>query len=282
MNLTISSLSNTPLSEITRCFNEAFSDYIIQFNASEEYLHTRWKIARVNYGLSFGAFDGEKLVGFIMHGIGERDGLRTAHNTATGIEPAYRGLSLLNKIYDEALAALRKHGIEQSTLEVISTNERAIRAYQKVGFQLRPGLLHCFKGTLQASTPPPDGVEIRRAEKPDWPLYDTLLDFPLTWELTPEAIAVSPDSFEYRELWVEGEFGGYLIIAKGSGLILQFVIRSEFRRQGFGQLLFAELVRESPHVRVVNVPAKAKGTLRFLEYMGMENHVDQYEMELQL
>jgi ribosomal protein S18 acetylase RimI-like enzyme len=279
----ISSLEKTPLSEITRCFNEAFSDYFIPFNATQDYLRTRWKVARVKYDLSFGAFDGNRLVGFIIHGIGKRDGKMTAHNAATGIEPAHRGKGLLGKIYAKAIDALQENGIEQSTLEVISKNERAIKAYEKVGFKLRPELLHCFQGTLrQCNFLIPENIEIKKVEKPNWPVYKKIHTSPLTWEMTPEALSVFPSEFEYREIWKNEEFTGHLIHSPKTGLIQQYAIRPDLRRQGLGTFLFYDLRKNSPHVRVNNVPESDVATISFLKNMGFENHIDQYEMKVDL
>ena len=281
MTYQIKSLENTPLSEITRCFNEAFSDYFVKFNATEDYLRIRWEVARVNYNLSFGAFDGEKMIGFIMHGIGERDGKMTAHNSATGIEPPYRGKGLLGKIYEHAIDGLKKHGIEQSTLEVISINEKAIRAYQKVGFTLRPELLKCYKGTLQqCNFIIPKNIEIKKTENPDWKKYKSIHTEMLTWEMTPEALAVTPSEFEYREIWKDGNFAGHLVHSPKTGLIKQYSIKPELRRQGLGTFLFYDLKKDTPHVRVNNVPQSDQATISFLENLGFENTIDQYEMEL--
>ncbi len=282
MSIKIQSLENTPLPEITRCFNEAFSDYFVKFNATEDYLRTRWLVAGVDYSLSFGCFIDGQLRGFIMNGIRERDGRLTAHNTATGIEPAYRAQGLLGKIYDEAITALRRAGVTFSTLEVIATNERAIRAYQKTGFRKRPELLHCFRGELVSQKTANSLAELRMATTPDFEKYAACRDFEPSWELTGEALSVHPSEFEYRELYNAGELAGYLIFAPKTGLVQQFGVHPAHRRKGFATLLFDRLAADFPAVRVVNIPNSATGTLAFLKKIGMENHIDQYEMEREI
>ena len=276
----ISSLETTPLSEITQCFNEAFSDYFVKFQVTEDYLRARWKVARVDYGLSYGAFNGDKLIGIIIHGIGEKNGMRTAHNSATGIIPPYRGKGLLGNIYEEAIIGLKKAGIEQSTLEVISINERAIKAYQKVGFKLCPELLHCFRGTIKKAINIPHNLKTIKTEKPNWPLYKKMRSFPLTWEMTDAALSVFPAGFEYREIWKSGEMAGYVIHSPKTKLIQQYAVRPDLRRQKLGTCLFSELKKTSPNVRVNNVPASDLASVAFFKNMGFENHIDQYEMEL--
>ena len=46
---------------------------------------------RCGLRLSFGVFDGEQLVGFVIHCIGEEAGRTVAYNTGTGVLPGYRG-----------------------------------------------------------------------------------------------------------------------------------------------------------------------------------------------
>ena len=79
-------------------FNDAFSDYIIKFTATEEYLKTRWEAAAVNFDLSFGAFKNNKLIGFIIHGIDKQNGINTAFNVATGVIPEHRGKRIVKEI----------------------------------------------------------------------------------------------------------------------------------------------------------------------------------------
>jgi hypothetical protein len=79
-------------------FNDAFSDYIIKFTATEEYLKTRWEAAGVNFDLSFGAFKNNKLNGFIIHGIDKQNGINTAFNVATGVISEHRGKRIVKEI----------------------------------------------------------------------------------------------------------------------------------------------------------------------------------------
>ena len=57
-------LDKTPISILTPCFNLAFSDYFVKFNATEDYLRERWLAADVDYSLSAEMMDDGLLVGF--------------------------------------------------------------------------------------------------------------------------------------------------------------------------------------------------------------------------
>jgi ribosomal protein S18 acetylase RimI-like enzyme len=279
MSHQIKTLENTPFGEITRCFNEAFSDYFVKFNATEDYLRTRWKVAGVDYSLSFGCFLDGRLIGFIIHGIRERDGQLTAFNCATGIEPAHQTKGLLGQMYETAIPALRQSGVTFTTLEVIATNERAIRAYEKAGFRRRPGLLHCFTGELVSQKLNMEGLQTVVAKTPAFSRYAAMRDYEPSWEMTDDALATLPGEFQYRELHLEAGMAGYLIFSPKRGLVQQFGVHPGLRRRGLGTLLFDWLAADFDQIRVVNVPESAAGTVAFLKKLGFKNNLDQYEME---
>ena len=51
-----------------------------------------------------------------------------------------------------------------------------------------------------------------------------------------------------------------------------------FRQKGYGRLLFETMAMERPKLRTNNVEDTAIATLQFLEKMGMQNSINQYEM----
>ncbi len=279
MKIKITDLSNTSISELARCFNESFSDYFVKFNATESYLKKRWQIGRVKFNLSFGCFIDDVLRGFIIHGIDMREGKLTAHNCATGIEPPFRGQGILGNMYNASIPILREHGVAFSTLEVISKNKKAIRAYEKAGFSLRPNLLHCFKGLSKINISTPKNITIKKIVTPDFSFYKTCQDFEPTWEMTESAFRVSPKEFEYWEIFFENNKVGYLIYSPGTGLAQQFAIHENYRNKGYGKVLFQHLIQEHKNIRVNNIPETSINTVNFLKNIGMENHIDQYEME---
>jgi len=278
----IRSLESTPLEEITRCFNAAFSDYFMEFTATENYLKTRWTVARVDYRLSFGCFIKGVLRGFIVHGIDQHNGQLTAHNCATGIEPPFRGKGLLSEIYQVAIPALRQRGVVFSTLEVITKNKRAIRGYEKNGFRIRPTLLHCFNGTPTISSDEIPGVEFRQKDRPDFKKCTPWLGYSPSWEMTEQALSTSPDNFVNHELHLHDDLIGFMVFSPKNSTIQQFAIHPNFRRQGFGQSMLKKICNDYPTIRINNVPETALSGVQFLNKIGMKNPIDQYEMEREI
>ena len=124
----IKSLKETPIQEILTTLNLAFSDYFVPINFTMDYVNERWTTSGVDYGLSFGVFDDGKLVGFIIHAINFYGETKVAYNASTGIIPSLRRKGLLTKLYEKAIVVLQENGIQKSTLECITKNERAILA----------------------------------------------------------------------------------------------------------------------------------------------------------
>lgn len=146
--MTIKNLKNTSFDELLDCFLLAFENYYVQMPADRAYYKKRWKAAKVDFKLSYGMFDKGRLVGFIIHAVDKRAGILTAFNTGTGVIPAYRGKRIVKLIYEYALKDLRQNGIEKSTLEVITKNNIAVRAYESVGFKICKKY-KCYAGNIK-------------------------------------------------------------------------------------------------------------------------------------
>ena len=99
----IKSLQHISLEQIVECLLIAFEGYFVHMPTELSYWDNRFRAARVDYGLSFGVFDDDRLVAFIIQGIDIHNGEMTAFNTGTGVVPEYRGLQLVDKIYAHAI-----------------------------------------------------------------------------------------------------------------------------------------------------------------------------------
>jgi len=271
------SLAHTPFSQITACFNEAFSDYFVAFNATEDYLRERWRAAGVDYRLSVGAFDEEKLVGFMILCTGTKDGFLTAHNAGTGVIPDYRGRRLVGALYDYVLPKFKAAGIRQSTLEVITQNEKAIKAYERAGYEV-VRKLHCFSGAVTTVAPATEAWEIRREKKIDWPLLASLPPHCATWEQRPEVIAARAALYECWQLWEDGQLKAYFILNPATGQIQSFsaVAGGE---QHYGLPLIQAIGKEITTLSINNVDEGESGWLSVFKRAGLNNTVNQYEMK---
>lgn len=283
----ITDLASTTLSDITKSFNEAFSDYVMQFTATEEYLQTRWKGAGVDFNLSFGLFMNDKLVGFIIHGIGKWNGVKTAFNVGTGVIPEHRGKRIVKKLYDYAIPVLKTHGIKLCLLEVIQENSKAIKAYRGVGFKEERELIS-FVYDLDQNYNETDLDEqiLLKTEtdiiKVNWDLVETFWDIKPSWENSIPSLMRNPEIYQFIGIFKEEKLIGYAIFNLKTGNIPQFAMAKNERRKGYGQYLFQKLSGMMKQLAVINVDNQSLQTMGFLKAFGFKEFISQYEMEKNL
>jgi ribosomal protein S18 acetylase RimI-like enzyme len=73
---------------------------------------------------------------------------RSAHAASLGtiaIDPAEQGSGLARAMLDEAIAALRQEGVRRIALTVEADNPRALRFYQKLGFEVEGRLRAAYR-----------------------------------------------------------------------------------------------------------------------------------------
>jgi ribosomal protein S18 acetylase RimI-like enzyme len=290
--LQINNLVDVGIKNITNCFNAAFSDYIIKVKATEEYLEHRWKGAGVNLELSFGAFEKEKIVGFIIHGIDMWKGHKTAFNVGTGVIPEKRGRKIVKSLYKHAFPILEEEEIRHCRLEVIQENKKAIKAYKSVGFKEERELISFTykEAELQYSKKKNDNeMDIKThtgISEVDWDLGCTFWDYQPPWEHTNSSLKrlVNDTFFPYKyvEIQKNEKLIGYAIINPNNGYIPQFAIAKGERNQGNGRKLFNYLASMSRQLSVINVDSRSETTQNFLTSFGFQVFISQYEMALQL
>ncbi|MFD0713175.1 GNAT family N-acetyltransferase [Paenibacillus sp. GCM10027626] len=277
----IKSLEDIKLQKFATCFNEAFSDYIIPFHVSADYLADKFAGAGVNYHLSFGAFDQDKQIAFIMHGIGDRNGEKTAYNSATGVVPLYRGRRLVGQIYHHAFPILKEHHVQKCLLEVIQTNEKAIKAYSALGFQIKRELV-CLKGCVDLNLPADhrhESIIVVRPDEFDWKSAHSYWNFEPSWEQSVHAILRNPHLYDVITIREDNKVYGYAVVKSANGAVLQFGVLHEKRNQGYGYSLFQWIGKRHSTVTVNNVDKRDAESIRFLGRIGLNVYIEQYEME---
>lgn len=269
----ITSLAQTGLPKLIDVFLRAFEGYFVPLPKNPSYWEDRFRSAGVDLSRSYGAFDGEQLVAFIIHGFGVLDGQHTAFNTGTGVLHAYRGRKLVDAIYAEALPSLRTHGIAQSTLEVITKNTVAIRLYERIGFQC----MHewrSFLGTLSAVD---TEVRLIKADITDSNLGP---DTCYSWDFRSESLLRAPQRWQLFTL--NGDLrAGHVVIDLSTGRVGRLGVANEDDTAQWQQLLKA-LAEVKTEVRMINVHEKRTTLIESLLESGLANVVDQLEMRMAL
>ncbi|WP_439881451.1 GNAT family N-acetyltransferase [Pontibacter sp. MBLB2868] len=285
--LRLTTLKEQDMPVLRQTFLEAFADYLVPIKLSAEQFAVKRKREGVEPAFCVVAFDGPKMVGFIITGLGEWKGKPTAYNAGTGVIPAYRNQKLTQKLYDYLIQKLKECSIEQCLLEVIQENTPALKSYQHVGLAITRSL-DCFralKNDLLLQAPAPETLRIAKAGKPAWGAYQEWWDMMPTWQNSVNAVKRTLKDVIILEAWTEGETPvGYIIFYPKSGSIVQFAVDNRHRGSGIGSALLREAVKltETTHLLLINVDTVATGFSAFIKRRHFQLFLSQYEMLMPL
>ncbi|MFN0204065.1 MAG: GNAT family N-acetyltransferase [Bacteroidia bacterium] len=278
--MVIKNLASTTGAEVVSCFLGAFANYFAPLSQDEHYWLRRWEGASIDWELSFGAFHQKKLVGFVLHGIGLCQQKKTTFNIGTGVLPAFRGQRIVQQLYDYGLPLLKVKGLEQAGLEVITENTIAIKAYQKVGFEIQREL-RCFSGMPQGfmlHNGWQKEIEVHTPIQPKWEAYQKLVDYSFSWENKRAAMEILKEDFSFFELYEYDKLAAYSVFNIQNGYIAQFGMENK----AAGHALLKHLSQKMSMMRINNVDATSTTMIQFWESVGMKNVLNQYEMKMRL
>jgi len=271
----VESLNKAGFDELVNCFLTAFENYFVKVPADKNYYKERWRMANVDFNLSYGMYDQRKLVGFVINAVDNRHGELIAYNTATGVLPEYRGRRMVKSIYKHALPDLKKNGVTKCSLEVIDKNVIAIKSYQSIGFEICK-TYKCFNGNL--SLPNDSSVSIREVDfnQVDWDAMPNQ-DY-YSWD--NQVATIRKGNYRYYQVFHNGILESFFVIDPESGNIPQLELFGE-DVDGWHRL-FVGISQISGNVKINNVDVTLESKIEYLNSIGITNVVDQYEMELRI
>ena len=146
-HITVQPLACTDVQTLRNCFNASFQQYYVPLQLNKQEFADKITTEAIDLKLSFGIFDEDQLVGFILHGIDNVGNQKIAYNAGTGILPEYRGHKLSYLLYEYSIGQLKKAGVTKTILEVVEQNMPAIKSYVRMGFQVTRKL-NSYQGHL--------------------------------------------------------------------------------------------------------------------------------------
>lgn len=272
----IRDLSTTSLEEVVFAILMAFEGYFLAMPSDVDYWEGRFQAARVDWTCSFGLFDKGELVAFIINGIDGRGADKLAFNTGTGVVPKYRGQKIVDQLYEYAFPILQEKKITHYALEVVQENSRAIRVYERIGFSITKEYC-CFKGKLPKSK---QETTLLKAELVN---IKNSKEHLYAWDNSNRAVAKSRTGTYscYEVLNLNQEKIGFFVINVQSGYLPQFEIYQANLRENW-KLLFDGIAQINRTIKINNVDAKRVELIPILLDLGLENTINQYEMEQKL
>ncbi len=275
MHIEIKSLAHLELSQITECIGIAFANYFVKMPTDIVYWKNRFSAARVDFNYSYGAFHENKLVGFVIHCIDYYKGFSTAYNTGTGVIPEYRGLNIVDHIYDHALPILKKNGVSMCTLEVIDKNVRAIKVYERIGFEIDADLrFYQGKPSIGHSSIMGECLQV------EWNEYSQNLPISQwsTWENTDFTVQRKLHQFNLYLVQLDDQIIGKFAVNPENGGVPQIESSSE----KYWKIIFAHLIKISNSLKVFNIDSRRKSLIKYLDQLNLSSDLGQYEMKMEL
>lgn len=279
MNLKFSTLEQVSISDIVETLNLAFAKYFVPINFTPENLALKMKQEGTILNLSVGAFDSDKLIGVILQGYRQDNGKQIVYNGGTGVLPAYRGQQITEQMYQFIIPKLIQNKIDEAWLEVITENYGAIKVYERTGFHKMQKVI-CWKQESEISLiEQPIAVSFRTLNTIDWSFFNNWNLFKPTWQNSNFAILNILENFNIIGVFINNNLIGYGIVNPLNGRISQFGIHPKWRRRKIGTLLFQHLAKiTSTNLSIINVPSNAYAVIAFLEKIGFNTTLSQYEM----
>ncbi|MEH6535862.1 MAG: GNAT family N-acetyltransferase [Psychroserpens sp.] len=275
----ITTLEHVKLNELLDTFNLSFSDYFVTIKLNFEQLKHKMISEDIDLSISVGAFNGGKLVGFILHGKRELDGIKTFYNAGTGVIPKARGQKLTKRMYVFCLPLLQNKKFQQGILEVISNNQTAIPIYKSIGFEITRHL-PCYKGIPQTNQINQQ-LSFKKIDTINWNLIKSFWDWKPTWQNQPETINILSNTLEITVAYLNNVLVAYIIYNHESNRINQFAVHKLYRNQDIGSTLFNH-VSKGKSVSLINVDGDDLQTNSFLKHLRLETFLTQFEMKIAL
>lgn len=281
----IKSLKGISYDLLFEAFNEAFNDYELQLSKDE--LLTMLNRRGFVPGLSFGAFDGEKLVAFTFNGIGKYNGVKTAYDTGTGTVKDYRGKGLATAIFEHSIPFLKEAGITQYLLEVLQHNIKAVSVYKNLGFKVSREFHYFVSKENEIIRDSKDLNIICQIRPIDLSYSNSMIefwDFKPSWQNSFEPISRKKEDFIIVGAFINQQFTGYCIFEPHSGDITQIAVNKEYRRKGIASALLNKALLSITHdsVKVINTDIECESIAAFVQSKSIQLKGRQFEMIKQL
>ncbi|WP_160645039.1 GNAT family N-acetyltransferase [Chengkuizengella marina] len=139
--ITIKRLSNCSFQDAVTAWNKGYtSDYFDNQVTIESFLNV-FVSEGLSTDLSILAYKEDEPIGLVCSGIRIINGRKIAWNGVTGVAPEFRGKGIGKRMIEETFTIYKENKVEVATLEAIKQNEKAIKLYKKMGYEINDQLL---------------------------------------------------------------------------------------------------------------------------------------------
>jgi len=275
--------SEVSIDLVYEAFRDGFSDYIIKMEVSKEDFIKRFLGPEGNLlEHSFLALDGDKSIGVILGGIKDYENIKTMRCGTLAVHPNYRGIGVSQKLFELHKEEALQNECKQLFLEVIVGNDRAIRFYNKLGYEKVYDLSYYnLKDLTKIISKGGKEIEVKQLEFPSFKVeIQKWLHFHINWQNDMDYIEKTNNTF--YGAYVGNELNGSICINE-QGKISFIFVDKDYRNIGIATSL---LLRASEELNIasLSIGFPNNNLLEgFLKKNGFEkNTLAQYEMYLLL
>ena len=275
----IKPLTNIKIEIIHDAFVDAFSEYETPVDISMDQLHEMLVTRSYQPDFSRGYFREDRLAGFVLVGYREEAGSRMFYDAGTGIRKEFQKQGMGNALLESVMAGMKQERINTFLLEVLENNAAARELYKKHGFK-ETRKFSCFRFSLEGR--PSEKGHIRFAESQKLCNHpEKLCGFVPSWQNANPSVVNAGNHVKKFDIDYLGKSAGYLIINRKNGNIMQLGLERNYRTLA----VLDEIVKaagrlcEGETMKLLNIEVESEID-RLLKEYGMDNFVNQYEMEL--
>lgn len=134
--ITIKRLSECTLQQAVDVWNGGFEGYYFPMTTNVLAFTQRLASEGLSPEHSVVAFTEGRPIGFVLNGIRMINGKKVAWNGGTGVIPEYRNKGVGRELMKATLDIYRTEQVNLALLEAISANEKAIKLYQQMGYDI--------------------------------------------------------------------------------------------------------------------------------------------------
>lgn len=267
-------LNNVSYSEITQCFNLAFSDYILPMQLTEEQLISIFAGSGVDRNISFGAFKDNQMVGFIFNSCNIYNGNKVVFDVGTGVVPKHRGNKIFSNLYRYTEQQLQSCGIEKYYLEVLQENDKAIALYRKHGFDISRELTCLIATNSVNETTAGTEIEWMDLTGFDFDQIQHCINVEPSYEHSTNVLKTNLGLYGIGYTLNNNKISAYCIFSKQRGSIVQL----GYEDTNDLKSIIEQLLNRHSNISMKNIDSKNGELISLLKSIGFSELTKQFEM----
>ena len=281
--VTFRDLGDISIGTLYKTYDEAFCDYPVNLGFDEAKLQNCFDRRGCEGIHSYGAFEGDKLIGFTYNAVRELDGKLTAYDALTGVSIHHRRKGAGKGIMLASADHFKKMGIGSYLLEVIDTNEGAYALYKSCGFEFTRKF-DCYSLPEKQDIDITHDVRIVTPDEDMWKKLVSFWDYTPSWQNNVDSVKAVMGSFIIAVAFENGEPVGYAACDKNSCSIAQIAVAKDKRRRGIGSSILAFIGKNTPSkgMSIGNVDDRNTSLAAFLKHYGFKMTLVLHELEKKL